>query len=63
MADQSERDKSTKKNDKSLRTLGSLFHFIAPYKALFSAAMVALVVAAGSTLAIFKSLELIVDEG
>lgn len=46
-----------------IRHLKILFQFMAPYKLMVSGALIALLFAAGATLAIFKSFELIVDQG
>ncbi len=48
---------------KRLRHLRLIASYVRPYKGLVSVAVIALIIAAGATLAIFKSLELIVDQG
>ena len=48
---------------KKLRALRLVVGFVRPYKLMLAGALLALVVAAGATLAIFKSFGLIVDHG
>lgn len=53
------KDKSVKR----LRSLSTIFRFMLPYRGLMVGMAIALVVAAGSTLAIFRSLQPMIDEG
>lgn len=65
MANKQQEIPSIDEGDKKapVRKLKSIITFLSPYKLMVAGALVALVIAAGSTLAIFKSMELIIDEG
>ncbi len=65
MAKKQQETPSIDEGDKKapVRKLKSIISFLSPYKLMVAGALVALVVAAGSTLAIFKSMELIIDQG
>lgn len=65
MSDQNAENKAEKSTSGKAKIgrLRSLFKFLKPYKLMALGAAVALIIAAGSTLMIFKSMQLIIDQG